>query len=124
MSTSKEQFVDRMNFYGLAEHTQRNYITGVRGLAQYYNLPPVQLMDDQVRAYFHHLITERKLEWTSCKSYLSGITFFYRHICDREVDDRFGLPPRPRGRKLPVILSIEEVLRLLVSPPRNNGPTC
>jgi len=29
------------------------------------------------------------------------------------VDDRFGLPPRPRGRKLPSVLSMEEVSRLL-----------
>jgi integrase/recombinase XerD len=113
MSTIREKFVDRMTWYGLSEHTQRNYVTGVKGLAEYFNLPPDQLIDDQVRAYFRHLLTERKLEWTSCKNYLSGITYFYRHICDREVDDRFGLPPRPRSRKLPAVLSMEEVARLL-----------
>ena len=113
MSTIRDKFVDRMTWHGLSGHTQRNYITGVKGLAEYYNLPPDQLMDDQVRSYFRHLLTERKLEWTSCKNYLSGITYFYRHICDREVDDRFGLPPRPRCSKLPVVLSMEEVARLL-----------
>jgi len=112
-SKLRERLIGHMNLYGLAEHTQRNYITGVSGLAQYYNLAPDKLTDDQVRAYFRHLLTERKLEWTSCKNYLSGITYFYRHVCNREVDDRFGLPPRPRGRKLPVVLSMEEVARLL-----------
>jgi integrase/recombinase XerD len=42
-----------------------------------------------------------------------GITYFYRHICGREVDDRFGLPPRPMGKKLPALLSMEDVGRLL-----------
>ncbi len=85
----------------------------MKGLAEYYNLSPDKLTDDQVRAYFRYLLLERKLAWTSCKNYLSGITYFYRHICGREVDDRFGLPPRPRSRKLPAVLSMEEVGRLL-----------
>lgn len=112
-SKLREKLIARMNLYGMAEHTQRNYITGVKSLAKYYNQSPETLTDEQVRAYFRHLLTERKLEWTSCKNYLSGITYFYRHICNREVDDRFGLPPRPKGRKLPVVLSMEEVTRLL-----------
>jgi integrase len=102
-----------MELYGLSKHTQKGYITGVKGLATHYNQPPETLTDNQVRAYFRHLLTERKLQWSSCKSYLSGITYFYRHICSHEVDDRFGLPPRPRGRKLPLVLSMEEVRRLL-----------
>jgi integrase len=38
---------------------------------------------------------------------------FYRHLCNREVDDRFGVPPLPRSKKLPPVLSMEEVSRLL-----------
>ncbi len=30
----REKFVDRMNLYGLSEHTQRNYVTGIKGLAK------------------------------------------------------------------------------------------
>ena len=114
-SELRKKFKDHMEFYGLAYHTQRGYIAAMRGLAGYYNLSPDKLTDDQVRAYFRHLLLERKLVWTSCKNYLSGITYFYRHICLREVDDRFGLPPRPRSRKLPAVLSMEEVSRLLSS---------
>ena len=110
---SRDKFVARMNLYGLSKHTQRGYITGVKGLAKHYNQSPETLTDDQVRTYFRHLLIERKLAWASCKNYLSGISYFYRHICDREVDDRYGLPPRPRARKLPVVLSMEEVARLL-----------
>ena len=112
-SKIREKFVDHMELYGLSKFTQKGYITGVKGLAKHYNQSPETLTDDQVRAYFRHLLTERKLEWSSCKNYLSGITYFYRHICNREVDDRYGLPPRPRGKKLPAVLSMEEVSRLL-----------
>jgi integrase len=112
-STIRKKFIEHMELYGLSKFTQKGYITGVKGLATYYNQSPETLTDDQVREYFRHLLTERKLQWSSCKNYLSGITYFYRHICSREVDDRYGLPPRPRGRKLPPVLSMEEVSRLL-----------
>jgi integrase/recombinase XerD len=109
----RDKFIEHMEFTGLAKQTQRSYITGVKGLANHHNQSPETLTDDQVRAYFRHLILERKLAWTSCGAYLSGITYFFRHICKREVDDRFGLPLRPRSRKLPSVLSMEEVSRLL-----------
>lgn len=112
-SDLRKKFIDHMDFHGLAHHTKRGYIAAMKGLANYYNLPPDNLSNDQVRAYFRHLLLERKLAWSSCKNYLSGITYFYRHICEREVDDRFGLPSRPRGKKLPAVLSMEEVHRLL-----------
>lgn len=112
-STIKEKFIGHMELFSLTKETQRGYISGVRCLAKHYNQSPETLTNEQVHAYFHHLLIERKLAWGSCKTYLSGITYFYRHICNREVDDRFGLPPRPRGRKLPTVLSMEEVNRLL-----------
>lgn len=112
-TTLRQKMNDHMEFHGLAKHTPKGYISAIRGLAGYSQRSPDQLTDDQVRAYFRHLLMERKLEWSSCKNYLAGITYFYRHICNREVDDRFGLPPRPRSRKLPTVLSMEEVSRLL-----------
>jgi integrase len=112
-SELRERFIARMNLHGFSPHTQRSYVSSVNGLATFYNKSPDTLTDEQVRGYFRYLLKERKLAWSSCHNYLTGITFFYRHICQREVEDRFGLPPGPRQRKLPVVLSIEEVERLL-----------
>jgi len=112
-SELRERFIVQMNLRGFSPHTQRGYVTSVNGLAKFYNKPPDTLTDEQVRDYFRYLVEERKLAWRSCHRYLTGITFFFRHICQREVKDRFGLPPGPRQRKLPVVLSIEEVKRLL-----------
>lgn len=109
----KDKFIEHMEFYGLTKETQKGYISGVRCLATHYQTSPEHLSNDQVRDYFRHLLLTKKLAHSSCKAYLAGITYFYRHICGREVDDRFGLPPRPLGKKLPAVLSMEEVHRLL-----------
>ena len=58
MSTKiREKFIERMNLYGLTKSTQKSYITGVIGLADFYNQSPDTLTDDQVRGYFRHLLT-------------------------------------------------------------------
>ena len=112
-SAVRDKFIEHMEFSGLSKETQRGYLAGVRLLAKHYNLSPEKITEEQVRFYFRYLLLERKLTWTSCKTYLSAITYFYRHVCNREVDDRFGLPPRPKERKLPLVLSMEEVSDLL-----------
>ena len=109
----KDKFIEHRELFGLTKETQRGYISAVRCLATHYQTSPEHLSNDQVRDYFRHLLLEKKLAHSSCKAYLAGITYFYRHICGREVDDRFGLPPRPLGKKLPAVLSMEEVHRLL-----------
>ena len=109
----KDKFIEHMELFGLTKETQKGYISAVRCLATHYHTSPEHLSNDQVRDYFRHLLVEKKLAHSSCKAYLAGITYFYRHICGREVDDRFGLPPRPLGKKLPAVLSMEEVHRLL-----------
>jgi len=74
-----------------------------------YHMSQEHLSNDQVRDYFRHLLLSKKLAHSSCKAYLAGINYFLRHICGRQVDDRFGLPPRLRGRKLTAVFSMEEV---------------
>ena len=112
-SRIRTKFVKHMEWYGLTAKTQKNYVTGVKGLSRHYAQSPETLTDDQVSSYFYYLLTVRKLEWGSCHCYLSGVKYFYKHICGREVDGSYGLPPRPRNRKLPAVLSMEEVARIL-----------
>jgi site-specific recombinase XerD len=112
-SELRTKLIAQMNLHGFAANTQRGYVTSVRGLAAYHKESPEKLTDEQVRDYFRHLLEERKLTWRSCRKYLTGLIFFYRHICQREVQDRFGLPPRRGEKKLPIVLSIEQVTRLL-----------
>jgi len=109
----KQKFIEHMELYRLSKETQKGYISGVRCLANHYKMSPEHLSNDQVRDYFRYLLLKKKLAHSSCRAYLCGITYFYRHICGREVDDRFGLPPRPRDKKLPAVLSMKEVSRLL-----------
>jgi integrase/recombinase XerD len=112
-SSLRDQLLDHMTLHGFSECTKRSYVTGIKGLAKFYNQSPDLLTSEQVHLYIRHLISERKVSWHTCNNYLSGIIYFYKNICYWENVERFGIPPRPRQKKLPVTLSIGEVKRLL-----------
>ena len=111
-SSLRNQLIDHMTLHGFSGCTKKSYVSAVRGLARFYNRPPDLLTNEQVQLYIRYLIIERKVSWHTCNSYLSGIIFFYKNVCQWEDVGRFGIPPRPRQKKLPVALSIEEVKRL------------
>ena len=58
-SKIKEKLTEHIELFSFTKETQRGYISGVRCMAKHYNQSPETLTDEQVRAYFHHLLTER-----------------------------------------------------------------
>ena len=112
MSTDlKTQFIDYMTINRFSRHTQKNYLLAVKGLARFYNQPPDALSGDQIQNYLLYLIQEKKLAWGSVNNMLCGISCFYKNVLKWD-EYRWKIPPRPRIKKLPSILSEEEVRRL------------
>ena len=40
-SSLREQLIDQMTLEGLSECTKKSYVAAVKGLAKFYNLPPI-----------------------------------------------------------------------------------
>jgi site-specific recombinase XerD len=74
--------------------------------------PPDLLTNDQIQNYLLYLIKDRRLAWSSCNVAISGLCCFYGRFLKRE-EANFSIPPRPRQKKLPEILSRQEVCRLI-----------
>lgn len=107
----RKKFNDHMILRGFSPNTQEAYTNAVAGLAGHYHLSPDNLNNEQIQAYLIHLIKERDLAWSSCNVVISGLRCFYSQVL-RWDETRFHIPPRPREKKLPTILSLEEVIRL------------
>jgi integrase/recombinase XerD len=97
---------------GLSVHTQRVYLYVVTDLARYHRRSPDELSDRDVQRYVRHLIEERRLAWGSLRTMVSGLRFFYWTTL-RRAPSAFSIPMPKGARKLPEILSREEVARLL-----------
>jgi len=112
MSLLRKRMTEEAVLRGLRPRTQESYLWSVEQLARYYGRSPDRLSNDEVRQYLVHLMTERELASASVRVHAAGIRFFYSKVMERE---RFEvvIPPYKGRVKLPEVLSMEEVERLL-----------
>ena len=109
--TLRTQFMDYMTLNRYSKWTIQHYMDIVKRLAKYFNKSPDLISQEEIQEYLLYLYQERKLDWGTCNAHLSGLSCFYKNVLKWE-ERKFKLPPRPRTRKLPNILSVEEVKRL------------
>ncbi|MCP4143427.1 MAG: site-specific integrase, partial [Chloroflexi bacterium] len=102
---------DYMTLNRYSPWTIQHYIDIIKRLAKYFNKSPDLISQEEIQEYLLYLYQERKLAWGTCNAHLSGLSCFYKNVLHLE-ERNFKLPPRPRDRKLPNILSVEEVRRL------------
>jgi len=97
---------------GMSPRTQEAYLAAVTGLAKHYRQRPDTLSVQQVEDYIRYLIEHRHLAPNSVRVAVFGLRFFNTVTLKRPA---FALP-LPKGvKKLPAVLSREEVARLLAS---------
>ena len=111
----REKFRDFMLLKRFSDKTIEAYIHAVAGLAQHYSCPPDRLNLKQVQDYLLYLLYERKLSWSSCNVALSAFCCFFNKML-RYEGWKYRLPPRPRVKQLPMLLSKQEVKRLINAP--------
>lgn len=112
MSALRKRMVEEMQLRRLAEKTQKSYVYAVERLAKYYNKSPDQVSKEELRVYFLYLTNEKQLSWSSVNIALSGIKFFFEEVLKQEWE-YFELKRPRKSKKLPVVLSIEEVHKVL-----------
>lgn len=112
MTQLRTRMTNDMILRGFSPHTQEAYLRAVKGLAEFYATPPDQLDGEQIRAYLLHLTVDKGLAWSSVNVAVSGLRFFYLATLGWDRVD-LPIPPRKQPQKLPEVLSVEEVERLL-----------
>jgi len=112
MTELRRRMLEDLQLAGFALKTQKSYVDAVQRLARYYKQSPDQLTEEEIRRFFLHLINERKSARSTVTIYLCGIKFFYETTLKRTWNI-FGLV-RPRHvKKLPVVLSVNEVRTII-----------
>lgn len=112
MTALRQKMIEDMQLRGLAERTQESYVAAVRGLAAYYGKSPDKLSESELRQYFLYLKNDKKAAASTCMQVLCALKFLYQHTLGQPWPILDFVKP-DRAEKLPVILSREEVQRLL-----------
>src|SRR6202049_2713741 len=95
-----------------SQHTTRYYIRTVEDFARRFHLPPDRLGPRHIREYQAELFQKKKLATPTVRQRLAALRFFYIKTLKKawSVEDT----PYPKTtRRLPTILSQEEVARLI-----------
>src|SRR5574337_1663716 len=114
MTPLRQRMLEDMGIRNLAHNTQLSYLQQISAYARHFGRSPEALGPEDVRTYQVHLVEVRKLSPASVGIATSALRFLYQVTLKRDwAPEDIPMPKKPF--RLPVILSREEVMRLLES---------
>jgi site-specific recombinase XerD len=111
LSPLRRRMIEDMTIRNLSPATQRSYIHAVARFSDYFGRSPDKLTLDDVRAYQVHLAS-KGVAWGSLNQVVCALRFFYGVTLDQAIIPE-RIPYAREPRKLPTVLSAEEVVRFL-----------
>src|SRR5271170_932146 len=115
VSALRQRMLDDMAMRGLRSDTQRDYIRVVRSFAAFLGRSPDTATAEDIRRFQVHQ-AESGVQPPTINCSVSALRFFFTVTLDRpDLSRRLVLVRHPR--KLPTVLSVEEVGRLLAAAP-------
>jgi integrase/recombinase XerD len=123
MTFLRQRMIEDLQLRGLSERTQDAYVRAVRQLAEHYAKPPDEITEEELRQYFLYLKNGKGVSASTFRIALCGIKFFYQHTLKREWPTLDLVRPA-KEKKLPVVLSVEEVRQVLGCVRRRHHRVC
>jgi integrase/recombinase XerD len=111
----RQRMLEDLQIRHYSPTTIRLYLYSVAEFARHFHKPPDQLGPEHIREYQLFLIKEKQASQSTCIQLVCALRFLYTHTLNRKIEiERIPFPRRER--KLPLILSREEVKALLEAP--------
>src|ERR1039457_5040049 len=104
--------LDELQRRNYSQNTINTYLHAVEDFSRYFHRSPDRLGPDHIRQYQAYLFRERKLQAGTIALCTAALRFLYVKTLRRPyLPEHIPFPKRPRP--LPVVLSPEEVQRLI-----------
>ena len=98
----------------LAYSTEQSYIAWLRDFYKYVRpMAPEHLDDGHLKSYLSYLASERRVAKSTQNQASNALLFFYRHVLEKEVGSIADVIRSKRGRRLPTVLTKEDVMQLI-----------
>jgi integrase/recombinase XerD len=107
----RQRMLEDLRIRNLAEGTQQSYVSSVAAFARHFGRSPDELGPEHIRAWQVHLV-ERGVSWSTLNIAVCALRFLYRTTLGKDwaIDH---IPYAKPERKLPIVLSPQEVQRFL-----------
>lgn len=115
MTPLRQRMIEEMRIRNYSPHTEANYIRRVRKFAEHFKRSPELLGAEEIRQFQAHLVMQGTVSPESVGQFTAALKFLYAHVLKRDDLEiaQLAFPKKPR--RLPIVLTAEEVLRLLCS---------
>ena len=113
LSPLRRRMIEDMAVRNMSPATQRSYVSAVSKFSRYFGKSPERLSLEDVRAFQVHLVSTG-ISWPGLNQIVCALRFFYGVTLD-EADVPERIPYAREPRKLPVVLSADEVVLFLES---------
>lgn len=110
---SIQKFREHVELKDFKPPTKKEYVRYVRRLGDHCQCDPATLSEDQLRQYFLFLRQEKKFSGSAMSIGRAALQLFFRHHLGHTAWKVFAELVIRRGQPLPLVLSREEVRRVL-----------
>ena len=119
-SGSQPKLLDRLRLALRSRHysrsTEKTYLMWVRRFIFFHEVRhPAEMAEPEINAFLTHLAVEKRVSASTQNQALSALLFLYRHVLDREVGDLGEVIRARKPKRLPVVMSREEVKAILAN---------
>ena len=112
MGKLRDQMEMDMKLRGLSPRTISCYLSCMKNIAIHFGKSPAELEEEEIRGYLHHLIEERKASQAVINQSYSALKFFFEKTLQKPWD-ALKIPRSKQKKKLPVVLSMQEVKSII-----------
>ena len=111
MTTLRQRMIDDLKVRNRSSRTIKTYVAQVANFARHFGKSPELLGPEEIRQYQVYLVEQRHVSWSYFNQAVCALRFLYRHTLGHDwAVAHIPFPRQPR--KLPVVLSQAEVIRL------------
>ncbi len=103
-----DQMKRDLELRNFSPRTRTIYLAWVKRFALYFHRSPEELGDPEIRQYLHYLIKERNVSQGAVTQAYGALKFFYETTLKRDWEG-FRIPKGKMGKRLPIVLSQQEV---------------
>lgn len=108
MSALREQFIQQMQLKGYSPRSIKTYVESLIHLSKFYQAGPDSLSQQQIRDYLQRCAIEKNFSTSFINQCIGAVKILFVQVLKREWDP-ISIPRMKREKKLPVVLSKQEV---------------
>ena len=93
--------------------TERAYLGWLLRYVRFHSMQdPANLAEEHIARYLEYLVVNRKVAGSTQGQALNALIFFYKQVLQREMNERIEFPHSKKSRRLPVVLTRDEIKQL------------